>query len=210
MVGLFTRLMIIIFMVCTVLIAIIPQVFAHSVIDDMEIRERLGFNVCELPCFAGIEIGKTTQYEATQLVEANISVVDGVIQGSSSIRFATRIGQHQLYSGIFFDGDIATEIIISSLNNRAIFEQLGTPACVLLAPDRSLNYINFIWQRGDYVYMVEFSGSALVRILNPTEVFSQIIIFQASDYCNNPDDRHVAMVWRGFAPQDYYERWQDE
>ncbi len=162
----------------------------------------LGFDACDLPCWAGIVPGATPFAEAFDLLVAHVPALDSrVLVGSSQINFAASLGDRYLNGLIFYNrgrvGSLRMNLVVQV---SELFARAGPPDCVIYLSMLNMPYVAaaLFWERDGLLIGSLLDGQG-DRIAPGAR--TQLFWISAVD---SACDRPEAVEWRGFAPRWRY------
>lgn len=164
--------------------------------------EALGFNACELPCWAGILPGTTPFAEAFDLLVAHVPALDSrVLLGSSQINFAASLDDRYLTGLIFYNrgrvGSLRMNLVVPV---SELFDRAGPPDCVIYLSMLYMPYAAaaLFWERDGLLIGALLDGQA--DRIAPSASTQLFWISAVDSACDRPE----AIEWRGFAPRWRY------
>lgn len=155
--------------------------------------KQMGFAACDLPCWAGLEIGVTPRLEVLGLLHYHVAKFEGLstrLDNSLSLSFA----DDALLTGgiIYTDGPFVSRIALrGAMPIGYLLEQLGSPDCVQPHPQQPTVY----WDvRG--ITIGTIATQAPILWLEDANATTQDLLVVAGQTCNGSG----VEPWRGFAP----------
>ncbi|MFQ3567623.1 MAG: hypothetical protein SNJ59_11550 [Aggregatilineales bacterium] len=162
----------------------------------------LGFDACELPCWAGIVPGTTPFDDAFDRLVAYVPALDSrVLLGSSQINFTASLDDRYLTGLIFYNrgrvGSLRMNLVVPV---SELFDRAGPPDCVIYLSMLNMPYIAaaLFWER-DGLLIGSLLDSQADRIA-PSARTQLFWISAVDSACDRPE----AVEWRGFAPRWRY------
>ena len=164
--------------------------------------ERLGFTICDLPCFVGITPGKTSFRQSPVLLFRNLPAIDPrIFNSGTAINFWA--DSRRLYGALRDAGDAVGEVRLTlSLPLGQLLPALGAPDCIIVSTlDSPQRRIVVFWVRN------HISTGAVLDADNRI-IADQTRVLALWMRSVNPDDcsRSDAVAWHGFAPLWAYRR----
>ncbi len=193
------------------LCAIMPSIQTDPPRADPPYWEAFGFEVCALPCFAGMTPGETRFDRAPYLLSDHISsLIRGALVSGSQVNFLAQSGDDSL-AGLIQPsmGRVGVIRLTIDLPLYALVARLGTPDCVWVDQDSpaTQRLIVIYWSIPGAVIGASVIEDAHMPLLSGGWLFDSRMVgmFVSSDsqdatFCTSND----LMAWRGFAPVWHY------
>ncbi|MFN8448196.1 MAG: hypothetical protein U0521_06310 [Anaerolineae bacterium] len=182
---------------CLVLCIVVPGLAARPVIPGAA-WDGFGFNVCKLPCFAGITPGVTPFDDIYRLLVSNVPLLDRrMIASGSALNFWARLPSQQFGGLIRYDARLVGEMRFNViLPVASVLEELGTPDCILPNTQGDPARMTVIfWERGNVSIGAVLSPNWHTIDLNADSLALWLRVATPGD-CS----LRGALPWQGFAP----------
>lgn len=158
----------------------------------------LGFNICDLPCWAGVVPGQTPFEQAAAQVSAHLGPHQVLFRTTGDrLAFEVRNGLEMsgaLYADRSLVGSIWLEL---SVPVWALIEMLGAPRCALVSPlSGSQSSLALFWDVGRGAQVVGLAVlTAEAQAWHPGTPVRTLLLL-SSGGCHE----RGALTWTGFAP----------
>ncbi len=179
------------------LIAVIPRAFPNTPAVP-EYWDALGFTACDLPCYAGIEVGDTGFDQVADKLEQHIdALTQTTLVVNQNIYFYATAGERQVVGSISFVRNQVTAFSLAApVPLDLLLTAFGAPDCVMTIPNAVDDW--WSWYLPEAVVVVQMGGSQLLQ--SASADFLTIVPPQEESSC----DAELMTPWRGFAPSWVY------
>lgn len=197
------RLVVRLLVLSVALCAVLPVFGARLPIEN-QAWHSFGFDVCQLPCFAGITPGRSGFGSSGATLVREVPAIDPrMISTGTSLSFWARLPDQQLAGIVRYElgGGVGEIRLNVKLPLEQVITQLGTPDCLLANTSREPGIpTRIFWERG-------IVSIAAVLSTKPDAMHPSANVFALWLRAVSPSDCALrgALPWRGFAPLWVYE-----
>ncbi|MEP7290255.1 MAG: hypothetical protein ABI835_00675 [Chloroflexota bacterium] len=174
-------------------------VFGARQLSQNQAWHSFGFDVCQLPCFAGITPGRSGFGSSSSTLVREVPAIDPrMIATGSSLSFWARLPEQQLSGVVRYElgGGVGEIRLNVTLPLEQVITQLGTPDCLLAnTTDAPGVPTRIFWERG-IVSIAAVLGTDQDAIHPNASVFALWVRAVTPPDCS----LRGALPWRGFAP----------
>jgi len=170
-----------------------------------EAWDQFGFSYCDLPCFAGVIPGQTSERDAPNLLYRHVPAIDyRTFATGIGYNFWGSIPDQRLAGLVRFNPTQVVEIRLNALIPvERIVDQLGTPDCIVPNTTGDPQRVTVVfWTRSQVSIGAVLGADRQALNLNANTL---ALWLRAGE----PDDCFLrgALPWHGFAPAwNYYSR----
>jgi hypothetical protein len=185
-----------------ILCSAVPALGKRATVDDPA-WHAFGFDVCALPCWAGITPGQTSFDKAFDLLVRHVPTLNTrVLMSGTQIIFSAYVPEYADGFIYYSQGEVGNIRLSVQLPLIQLIERLGTPSCFFYGEGSydTLGSLTVYWELdGVLIAGLVTPGDGDVQ---PTTSIDAVAFNPDEPACNHEE----TLPWLGFAPRWRYEQ----